>query len=237
MSQFLSALESAELVEHSGVPRKALKTLLVGNGLCPGSRVLVVGGTNVAFLRCLDGLGLLVTGFESNASRLAQLRRTEPLLDFRGGAPRETAYLPEHAFDLVLVRDHPAYNGSLAALEPLRTTSDLLAALRPNGALAVLDSSQSPSVPGVRRHALNCFASHLAVFPGNARHETTSDGPVLKLWSRGMAPPSTPFWIAQHQINGNLLPRIAWRRLGELAAEHLTGECCAADERDHKRAA
>ncbi|MCC7419691.1 MAG: hypothetical protein IT428_05390 [Planctomycetaceae bacterium] len=240
MSQFISALDSVSLVEHAGVPRKALKALLVGNGLCPGSRVLVVGGASVEFLRCLDGLGLLVTGFESNASTLAALRGTQPPIDWRGGNAGETACLPEHAFDLVLVREHPSYHGPLSSADALRTTSDLLSSLRPGGFLAFVDPSHSVPVVGARSHAAGCVASLLQSFPGTARTEFFAEGPVRRLWQRGQAlAPSSNYWIVQHQLGADLIPRLAWRRLAELATEYFKGDCCERQSaaRDQRRAA
>jgi SAM-dependent methyltransferase len=240
MSQFISAVDSVSLVEHAGVPRKALKALLVGNGLCPGSRVLVVGGANVEFLRCLDGLGLLVTGFESNGNSLAALRGGQPPIDWRGGHPGETAYLPEQAFDLVLVRDHPSYHGSLSSSDALRTTSDLLASLRPCGFLAFVDPTHSVPVPGARLHSAGCVASLLQTFPGTPRAEFFAEGPVRRLWTRGHAPtPSSNYWVVQHQLGTDPIPRLAWRRLAELATEFPKGDCCEKQTagRDQRRAA
>ena len=228
MMQFLSALESVELIEHAGVPRKALKSLLVGNGIGPGARVLVVGGGNVEFLRCLDGLGLLVTGFESSAEQLAQLRDRAPLIDWRGGHPRETAFLPEQAFDLVLVREHPTYRASLTGAEAFRTTADLLAAVRPLGTLAVLDSPLTSLLNPARGHSAACFAAHLRAFPGHPRIDVIPDYSVRRLFRHALtASHDSPFWIAQLTLANEALPRTVWRRLGEIAADQAGTDCCS----------
>mgnify|MGYP002624694301 CR=1 FL=1 len=225
MSQLQSTFHCVELVEQSGLPSRARRALLVGNGLGPASRVLVVGGGSEDLMRCLDGLGLLVSGFEASPVELAALRRKSPMYDWRGGGSGETSFLPDHTFDLIIVRQHPSYEESLTGTESFRTTADFLAALRPGGTVAFLGAPKEHSATPPEA----VLSQHLAAFPGLQHTEVYGDSPSRSrfLWNAHSTP---AVWVAQLTIPSGKTVRSEWVRFAEAAVQNSTA-CCETNGR------
>lgn len=202
---------SVPSLSATGLSRPLMRHMLLANGIGVGSRVLVVDdrGTTTAFLRSLgiETVGLALTepgGLKadpsSGASELHEVSATEAV------------HLPDHHFDLALVRRPIPFRADRETSAVRFATAHLLAGLRPSGVFVML-APFDPQIPGKDEHAIRSeLVGRLSCFPGLRQTQRWLDGPhrtaTWKRWLKGQ--PRAGFLTVSLQIPPEPVRRAEW---------------------------
>jgi hypothetical protein len=206
--QFLNARrQTAD--QSPELSRRLLRHLFAPRWVGIGSRVLSVGRIDSQLADFLEFLGLQV--------------------DCVGRCSELTGGDQANAYDLVIARDVPEFQGDLVGSEALRATGRLFAAARPQGRIALITRMSARSwvdFPG--GHLRSCYARHLAAFPGTCQVCYFPDGFVHRAtwnWLAGRQPRSG-FLAAIHQLPAEPVTSSLLRGVG-LANHHAAEPCCS----------
>ena len=151
-------------------PRSVLKWMLFRDGVGPGSRILEIRAEDTGFPAFARQLGIDVdtrTPFQAE-------KDVAPFAD--NGEECWTS-----RYDLILVRHHPLVHQPLHASHAVDASARLISELVPGGSLIVHIAS-SMAEP---THELDCWKSHLGLFPGVV--ESRAFGGRWNIWGRSGA--------------------------------------------------
>ena len=188
--------------------RRLLRHLFTPRWVGVGSRVLSVGRTDSQLVEFLEFLGLQI----DCVGRCSEL----------AGIDQAAAY------DLVMARDLPEFQGDLVGCEALRATGRLFAAVRPQGRIALITRMSARSwvdFPG--GHLRSCYARHLATFPGTCQVCYFPDGFAHREtwnWLAGRQPRSG-FLTAIHQAPAEPVTSSLLKGFG-VPSHHAAEPCC-----------
>ena len=169
------------------VPRPVIRDLLFSHRIVPGKRVLDAGGDDDGLVGYLRFLGIAAEGVLDDA---------------------EIGELPEHEYDLVIVRPLNSDRENLDSQTSLLRTAGLLATVRPGGFLVLAnDARQRES------HHPTCLQRHLSHFPGTCR-----------AWRRAR------FDLSSLKTASHGRGRLDWQTFAQTLARSLSSlqHCCPA---------
>ncbi|MEX0715686.1 MAG: hypothetical protein WD066_03830 [Planctomycetaceae bacterium] len=169
--------DSTPPLSHAGVPMRLLRHLVSACELRFGSRVLEVAADSSGFAPVLIELGIDTVAASPTDGRRAD---GTPGLDDDG-----------RGFDLVLAHAEHSFFANLRASHTLAATAEWAARVKPGGAFALLASRDADGRPA--GHALSCYRSLLARFPGTVECEEIPAGTV---WQRLRGDVTGPGWFA-----------------------------------------
>lgn len=159
----------------------ALRWVLGGHRLAPGSAVLEVGCSDPHFVAAAAEMGI-DTAVCLDPATAACSRWSDRAEARVWDASTTSSAWPARSFDLVLVRHHSSYELSLDHIAARQATAGWLALLKPSGALLV-DITQLSGLDG---HDRDCWAHHWSRFEVRPRSFTTDSWSVrvLQRWRR-----------------------------------------------------
>lgn len=163
--------DSTPPLSQSGVSPRLLRHLVGAFGLRFGARALVVAAEDEAFARVFSDLGIDTVAVSP----------ADSIAGGDDGGP----------FDLVLVHaDNPSF-ANLRDPSTVQAATEWKAAVKPGGAIVLLAEREADGRPA--GHALSCYRSLLARFPGNVECEEIAAG---TLWQRLRGDVTDPGWFA-----------------------------------------
>lgn len=210
------------------IAARVLSRIVVGHRLGFGARVLLVGCGNGELASFLEDISFEVSGIDDSLASIDEARSLFPHLEFHSAHPSQPVPIELQQFDLVLVQNSGAYTGNLLGLPARLATAQLLACLKPGGH-AVFVRPFGDETAGASQHTQDCWARHLACFPGDAHLASYTDPWFSRTtweWLRGRS-----HRRGFHAVTLCLPPHVIaderWR--GFASTGLLTGhaECCS----------
>lgn len=157
------------------ISARVLSRVLIGHRLAFGSRVLLVGCGTGELASFLEDISFEVSGIDDSLGSIEEARRMFPRVEFQAVRPSESVPLETHSYDLVLIQECGAYGGNLLGLPARLATANLLACLKPCGHAVFVRPFGHDEPNPQASHQPNCWARHLACFPGEARISNYAD--------------------------------------------------------------
>jgi len=212
-----------------------LRQLIFSHGIGVGSRVLDAGCGQGALVDYFNELGIPTSGLDESQQNIVAARRLVPNAEFVCQAAERLTVLPEHEFDLVLVRELLPFQNSLLLPNSLLATANLMSCIRPGGHLVFLGDCSTDTLGETVGHTESCYHRHLAPFPGLPRTVRLSDGfRGSKVWARLLSRrPFPEFLMTSIQIPDTRISRFDWRRLAENNSPPADELCCSGSQLSH----
>lgn len=213
---------------ETGIPQRLLRHLFLGRDVRPGSRVLDVGCGDGSLTRFLDQLSIHAVGVDPSAADITRARRAAPHLEFYCSTPEQPLPLPEHRFDLAVVRNSAVWCGNLLDSRALMATANLLATLRPGGELVIVSRLEAnwENQPG--GHLRSCFARHMGCFSHACKVSYLADPVTARSTWRWMLgkQPRWGYLTAAMRIPEQDLSRAAWQAVAARECNRPHPVCC-----------
>ena len=226
---------SAEgLRERTGCPASFFRHLLRHCEIGIGSRLCVAENNELRLTCFLRSLGIETSPYliGTPAANHTNAASVCGEAGSTGPPPRKLD------FDMAIVRDHQATNGSLIGPLALQATAELLSILRPGGRLLFLHERQAAASVLVHRaydgnrsprHSSDCYQRHLSCFPGQRHVAEHQYGLLTRLVGRWRGASQL---ICMESITIRIpdyrMPRAQWLEIARGAAAAITGPCCPA---------
>ena len=214
-------------LEDQPLPTHLLRQILVDRKVHLGGRVLVAGCGRGDFVAYLGNLGYCVEGLDEDENAICNARQRFPLFDFHHGQLGGSAEIPVDDFDLILVQNVAIYQNSLLNFGPRSATANLLAALKPEGALVFIDTQDQNSEQG-EGHQAHCWKRHLACFPGEFQLDQYPESFFDRAswdWLWGLRSHQNYFTVT-FQLRSMKQSRAFWGELARRGMMTDPGACC-----------
>ena len=220
-------LESHEQLKRSEIPKKIIRHLIFSHQLAVGSRVLDAGCGSGELAQYFAILGFHAAGLDECPKTISDAHEAAPEIDFYCGNASENIPCPEHAYDLVIVRDQISYRQSLCSRAALRTTANLLSCVRPHGTLVILPKWNTLPDETSSVHSLSCYEKLLSCFVGS---------PVTSKFDSGKMHGTIAKFFGGSTLSGyatiaaripeQQIPRSDWLQVAESLADEYVEACC-----------
>jgi len=221
-------LELGQLLDYTHLPRRVLRHVIFAHEVGVGSRVLVAGRDDGELVRFFDRLGFSASGFDETDSGKVAAFGMSPSSLFNAGEEGTPLPVERDRFDLVVVRDLRAYQGSLFSVSALEATAKLMACVRNCGHLVFVQRVATLLSSGAGGHSPSCYVRHLSCFPGTCAF---AEFPVGQTRSRSWQEILRFRRLSQIaavslRCPSQPIPRSDWLSRARAAAEAHAQPCC-----------